>query len=111
MSGLICDQCGELIKDLAGKVVVDRAQYQQPGGRVDRLQLACDRCFLRLADHLHRMWELRWLKDHSLWVSRDFLTELGGDPSERAWSPGVIQRFLRLGAIVPPDPLQKPPDT
>ncbi len=108
MAGLNCDLCGGVVRDGDGKVVVDRARFEGPDSSVDHLQLACNECFARLADRLHRMWELAWLKEHFLWVNQGVLEDLAAEAPARQWSAEAVRKFIRLGSLVLPEQSREP---
>jgi len=110
VAGLQCDLCGQVVLDGDGKVVVDRARFEGPDSSVDHLQVACNHCFARFADRLHRMWELAWLKEHFLWVTKGVLENLAAEEPARQWSPEAVRAFIRLGSLVLPDQSREPTD-
>lgn len=94
MRALECVSCGRPVTDLAGDVVIDRADAEAAG--IGRMKVVCDACHADpvVAAKDHTMWGLAWLRGHYVAVTRGLLT--GGLPAEAA------EEFAGLGYILLP---------
>ena len=113
VAGLSCDYCGKTVDDLQGSVMVDRRRFEGPDSSVDHLQVVCKACLEGmdgLAERLHRMWELSWLKQNFVWINQTVVKDLVADEPGTHWAPGAVGEFLRLGIVALPEQAKPPQD-
>lgn len=94
MPTLECVVCGRAVTDLAGDVVIDRADAESVG--IGRLKVVCDACHAdpEVAGKFHIMWGLAWLRSHYVHVMGELLSK--AIPAE------AVQDFAGLGYILLP---------
>lgn len=98
MPALECVVCRHPVADLAGDVVIDRADAESVG--IGRLKVVCKSCHSdpAVAEKFHTMWGLEWLRSHYVHVMRGLLPK--GLPGE------VVEDFAGLGYVLLPDQLR-----
>ena len=112
MAGLVCDYCGKAVDDLHGTVMVDRARFEGPDSSVDHLQVVCDDCLRGMdgmAERLHRMWELAWLRRNFVWVNKTVVQDLVADEPGTHWARAPSVSSCGWGSIALPEQA-KPPE-
>ena len=91
--------------------MVDRARFEGPDSSVDHLLIVCDACLRGMdgkADHLHKMWELSWLRENFVWINKTVVDDLVADAPGVQWAPGAVGEFLRLGMVALPEQAKPP---
>ncbi|AYO30244.1 hypothetical protein D2962_06085 [Biomaibacter acetigenes] len=73
-----CEECGKILDDWQGNVMVDKKYYPD---KIKELVIICKECTKRLDEEKegrklwHNIWELRWVKDNYFHLQENVFKE------------------------------------
>ena len=97
-----CTHCHRLLDDWHGNVMVPNDSYMNRYW--NEVTVVCKECSraMTIAGHgrdLHNVWELRWLKDNTLFYIGSILANLTDREPTTKYSREAIEEIYRLAAL------------
>ena len=101
-----CDVCGQELKDWQGNVMILTNDFQNR--TISEIILICKFCTEELdkkgvGQKWHNLWELAWIKRHTIYHLGNVMADLISDQPKWKWSEPAVEKVYSLAAMAHPD--------
>src|ERR1043165_7719350 len=97
-----CDVCGKELQNWSGNIMIPTKDFigQRPQ-RIEAVKVMCKACTVQLdksgiGQAWHNLWELAWMKDHTLRYLGQIIANLISKEPRIIWSDKAIERIYQL---------------